>query len=206
MDKISETDFQEVLGLIEDADDCLMLLGEVDEKKQITACLDRLTSFEPSIDDWGEVEKIAHQFDCAQHVRLTAMEGMIAIAQIESTPENWLKVYTHCLSGSNHEKLALKEIEKLDIDFDGWFDKYNEANHRRVAEIALQNMQTLKGGLGDWINILDDPGKFISEEKVRAICLSMIQKLQGTPKECYNACYALEEDTLKVNVLLKMLK
>jgi len=206
MDKISETNFQEVFVLIEDADDCLMLLEEVEEKKQITACLDRLTSFEPSINNWGEVEEMAHQFNYAQYVRMTAMKGMITIAQATSTPENWLKVYTHCLSGSNHEKEVLKEISNLHMDFDDWFDKYNNPNHRRVAELALQNMQILKGCLGDWINILDNPGDFISGEKVRAICLSMIQKLEWKPKECYNACYALEEDTLKVDVLLKMLK
>ena len=206
MEDISDSEFQEVLALVENQNDCISLLDEVEEISQTICCLEKLSTLKTTIDDWGVVEEMASQFNNCQEIRLRAMTAMKTMAGESKLIGDWFKVYEHCLSGSNDEKFALQEIAKFQLDFDAWMDVYYNTDNYRIGDLALQNMETLKGRLNAWIDMLYIHRKGASHKNVDTLCHLMIRELKGTPGEYCDAFYTAENDTMKVNLLLKMIQ
>jgi hypothetical protein len=215
MEEISETDFEETLVLVQNADDCLALLNEVDIEGHIRRCLEKLIELEVSIDIWCEVEENAFQFDCSHLVRIIAMEEMVKKAEEKPNLPNWIKVYDHTLSGSENDKLAIEKIDGFRMDFEYWAEVYEKEKrqHAKATGLAIQKMQKLEGNYEYWLNLLYNPEAVISRQDIQKTCLTMMQKLKGTPVQ-YHATWEWISEAEdfdckidgKINFLLKIMQ
>lgn len=188
LEEISDTDFQETLALVQDADDCLDLLGELDTEAHLRQCLEILATFKTSIDTWCQVEEGASQFDCSQLIRMIAMKEIVKKAEEKGNLPNWIKVYDHALSRSKDEKLAIERIDGFRMDFEYWAEVYEKekTQHAKATRLALQKMQKLKGTYEYWLNLLYDDHMHSSRQDIPTICLTMMKELEGTQRQYYS--------------------
>lgn len=215
MDDISDTDFQEVLDLIQNEDQCLLLdkclllLDGTYEKNQTMACLEKLATLNPSIEHWCQVEEMASSFDYAQYVRAFAIKEMKTIAEKNNDIASWIKMYIHVLNKSENEQFIRQKINEFPMSFEDWKEIYEEATHYRVIKLALEKMQELGGSCSDWVEMMDNYKSVLDnmpEKTFEILCLSMIEKTKGTQQEYYDGFYNLVEDESKVIILMKMIQ
>jgi hypothetical protein len=200
----AHNEFLEILEKASQVVHCLLLAGVADNQDEVDAVIFQMKKFNPSIDDWGEIAENVSTLE----VITAALEQMEIIAKKSNNVRDWLKVYDYCIAGSLQEKHAIQKIDECKLSFQAWFDIYKNDdwnwNDNRVGQLALKNMQILKGTFAHWKQLFDNAEYPI--KGYRDVYFQMMWETSPTLKECwilYDDCS--EMPTLQMSILKKMM-
>ncbi|MFZ2151393.1 MAG: hypothetical protein WAZ12_01110 [Candidatus Absconditicoccaceae bacterium] len=194
--------FIELVDLCTDFDDCMRIMDDVaDTAKEIELVLEKMKTFNPSFEQWLELQESAPNHDA----RIESLQAMIQIAETNHNLKYWLTIYKCCLSGSDNEKLALENIASFNLTSDDWYDIYQECDEfedYRICNLAIKTLQAQKAEFRIWLNMFIDTLPLAENETPNPIFLGMLFEAETASVEDYYCMYEYLSGYPQIQILV----